>query len=851
MHNGHDAPAWVCVRNPPHGIDDPRLECVGRFGAWDDIPTFVLEDFLEEGIALCRFHSNFATFPLAEEYLAEFGFNDGHKTEFCCEWCCSLVRPLERRDIDRIDRFSARSCESLSNFCRLEVTLWMQRRIAMAIDKREWFVGFCWRRLAVAHQQDGGGFGCWREAILAVLRVRVTHMPHDIQIVSSFMAPIVLTSEQARVLGSLMEKAVTTPEQYPLSLNSLRLACNQTTNREPVVSYDERIVQVALEGLREMELATRNKAPGERSIKYRHRAPEVLELDRGEAALLCVLLLRGDQTPGELKQRSDRMHSFATPGDVERTLVTLSDRGMVQMLPRRPGQKESRWIHLLGVVAAVTAQYVESDAAPTSVRNDMRREASGPVEQAQLHASAPQVAAVAPKTMTVVNPTNGGVIRAVEISDDSAIAAKLRRARAAQSSWATRPYLERAENVLSWRDEIIAHGEECGHTTSAEMGSTVASLRSELVAATGRMTDFVEIIERLIRVENVVDDLDYEERVAYEARGVVGCIGGVYSPYATSLNFMVPALLCGNAVLYKPSELATLTGLNLVDLAHRAGIPADVLQCVVGPAATGAALVACGVDLVGCGGSLSTQRAIGRAAAERRVPVQFVADAHNGAYVCDDADVVSAAGMLAAGVFNNAGQSRESISRVVVHAQIWDAFVAAFVEASKALQLGDPLDDDTNLGALTSADQAGLLATHVADAQAKGARVVLGGIPLRDGTEVTGNWATGNWFPATVLVNVDRTMALMRDHTVGPVIGLQRVERDADAIDLLRDAEGRGTVMIITQQRDRSERFLSGIAADTVVWFGGAGTSRHARVSIDKVAVMELVREKVWHSQLR
>src|SRR5436190_1706984 len=128
--------------------------------------------------------------------------------------------------------------------------------------------------------------------------------------------PLRLTPEQERVLGVLIEKAATTPDNYPMSLNSVRVACNQTTNRDPVVSYDERTVQETLDGLRELSLVARSKAPGERAIKFRHLLPDVIELTPGEQALLCVLLLRGPQTPGELKQRTERIDAFVSVGDV-------------------------------------------------------------------------------------------------------------------------------------------------------------------------------------------------------------------------------------------------------------------------------------------------------------------------------------------------------------------------------------------------------------------------------------------------------------------------------------------------------------------------------------------------------
>jgi uncharacterized protein YceH (UPF0502 family) len=157
-----------------------------------------------------------------------------------------------------------------------------------------------------------------------------------------------LTPEEQRVLGALIEKRWTTPDQYPLSLNSLRLACNQLTNRDPVTQYDEATVRDAAQRLSRYGLARLASGHGSRSVKYRHLAEEGLSLDREELAVLAVLLLRGPQTPGEIKARTERMATFGSLADVERVLGVLSERGYVRRLARRPGQKEDRFEHLLG-----------------------------------------------------------------------------------------------------------------------------------------------------------------------------------------------------------------------------------------------------------------------------------------------------------------------------------------------------------------------------------------------------------------------------------------------------------------------------------------------------------------------
>ena len=156
-----------------------------------------------------------------------------------------------------------------------------------------------------------------------------------------------LDAIEVRVLGCLIEKQRTTPDAYPLSLNALRLACNQTTNRDPVVSYDEEMIRGALHRLGRRRFTRLTSGHSSRAAKYRHLLDEALEIDKAEQAVLAVLLLRGDQTPGELKQRTERMQGFTDLAELQDVLTSLIQRDMVAQLARRPGQKEDRFRHRL------------------------------------------------------------------------------------------------------------------------------------------------------------------------------------------------------------------------------------------------------------------------------------------------------------------------------------------------------------------------------------------------------------------------------------------------------------------------------------------------------------------------
>lgn len=182
----------------------------------------------------------------------------------------------------------------------------------------------------------------------------IADVPHD------------LSPEEIRVLGCLVEKEATVPDSYPLTLNSLRTACNQSTSRDPVVAYDDHTVERALASLRERGLTRTVHSTSNRATKYRHVLPDALELDPGETAVLAVLMLRGPQTLGELKSRTERQHAFDSIDATAAVLGSLADRGMALQLDRQPGQKDARWVHLLSpVTAPVPAAVPATTGGPT------------------------------------------------------------------------------------------------------------------------------------------------------------------------------------------------------------------------------------------------------------------------------------------------------------------------------------------------------------------------------------------------------------------------------------------------------------------------------------------------------
>jgi len=655
---------------------------------------------------------------------------------------------------------------------------------------------------------------------------------------------IELSAEEARVLGCLMEKAVTTPDNYPLSVNALINACNQSTNRDPVVSYDESTVERALEALREKGVSRRVRATGQRVVKHRHVVDEALQLSVPEFTVLGILLLRGDQTPGELKQRSERWHTFRSLDDVEQTLQQLASREFIRQLDRRPGQKEARWTPLVVAPAEALPSSAAgpSGTAETNARPESREP---PVRGEMVAAPDPE-----PRSLDIRNPATGELLRSVAITDEREIERKVERARRAQPGWSALGYAERAARMRAFRVALESEAEECARTTTREMGKPIRQARNEVQAVIERIDWNIDHAGSIIAARPVTaaGTGAVEERITHEPVGLVAHVSAWNYPYFVGLNSIVPALLTGNAVLYKPSELATLTGLRLVDLMHRSGLPVDVIQSVVGGGGAGAALVAADIDMVCFTGSYATGRQVARAVADRLVRVQLELGGKDGAYVCDDVDIESAALAVAEGAFYNGGQSCSAIERLYVHDSIFDRFVTSLAEVVSAYRTGDPEDEQTDIGPLARTAQLEVLDAQVADAVAKGAQLVCGGRRIE---------RPGSWYEPTVLIDVDPGMGLMRDETFGPVIGVQRVRDDDDALVQLDDTEFGLGAAVFTPDRARAERILARLDVGNAYWNRADRSSvrlpwagrRHSGlgVSMSESGVRAFVREKAWH----
>ena len=450
--------------------------------------------------------------------------------------------------------------------------------------------------------------------------------------------------------------------------------------------------------------------------------------------------------------------------------------------------------------------------------------------------------------LQIHNPATGALVAELPCDDAASVAVKAAAARAAQPAWAATPIAERLAVIQRFRAAILAELDVLATTLTLEVGKPISQSRNELNGLLARIDFFLEQTEGAVRDEHVFDDGGTHEQIAHLPLGVVANISAWNYPYFVGCNVIVPALLTGNAVLYKPSEFATLTGQHLTRLLHAAGVPTALMPCLVGGGEVGQALLAQRIDGLFFTGSHATGVRIAQALAARLVKVQLELGGKDPTYVRADADAKTAAESLADGAMYNTGQSCCSVERIYVHESLHDAFVEHFVRTVRGLRRGDPMDSATYVGAITRAPQVAMLQAQVADALAKGATLLCGGKALS---------GPGHWFEPTVMTNVSHDMDLMREESFGPVIGIQKVSSDDEAVGLMNDTRYGLTAGVYTRDETRARELLARVNAGSVYWnccdrvsprlpWSGHGDSGLG-LTLSRYGIQAFTRPKAWH----
>jgi len=413
----------------------------------------------------------------------------------------------------------------------------------------------------------------------------------------------------------------------------------------------------------------------------------------------------------------------------------------------------------------------------------------------------------------VHNPATAQEIGRAPLTMPEEVARAVGRARAAQLAWAARSFRERGQVIMEARKIILAELDEIASLISRETGKPSAeAMAMEVAPALDLMQYFAQKTSTLLRPRRISVGLYWTMgRSSYEIYkpiGVVGIISPWNFPWSTPLDEVIMALMAGNTVVLKPSELTPLTALKINQVLSRAGLPESVLEVVTGDGSTGAALVASGVDKIMFTGSVATGRRVAEAAAKYLIPVVLELGGKDPMIILEDAHIQNAARATVWGAFANCGQSCSSVERCYVHDNVAEQFIAEVVRETKRLRQPVVADNATDLGPMSTERQLSIVERHVNQAINNGATALTGGERLRD--------VAGPFYPPTILTNVTHEMDVMREETFGPVLPIMTFKTDDEAVRLANDSDFGLTASIWTNNISRGQQLARQIDAGTV-----------------------------------
>lgn len=412
--------------------------------------------------------------------------------------------------------------------------------------------------------------------------------------------------------------------------------------------------------------------------------------------------------------------------------------------------------------------------------------------------------------LAIKNPATGELITTLPVETEKGLKSLIESLQIGQKDWAERTVKERLDCIIRFGGLIAENKQELAQILTEETGKPITQSLNEINGAQNRIEHLKQNAEKWLAEETLVDSGATHEKIVYEPLGVIANISAWNFPYNVGYNVFLYALVTGNAVLYKPSEFATLTGKQFEKYLYQAGVPESVFKCVVGDGRLGQKILEAPLDGYFFTGSHATGVHIAKAVAHKLVPVQLELGGKDPLFVTDDVpDIKQAAVSAAEGAFYNNGQSCCAVERIYVSEKIYDAFVDAFTEEVESYTIGDPMNKDTFIGALTRNQQIATLNEQVEDAVNKGAVLKLGGSAIEH---------TGNYYQPTVLVNCNNTMKVMREESFGPIIGIQKVSSDGEAVSLMQDTDYGLTAAVFSSNKERALNILKEMNTGTVYW---------------------------------
>jgi len=408
-------------------------------------------------------------------------------------------------------------------------------------------------------------------------------------------------------------------------------------------------------------------------------------------------------------------------------------------------------------------------------------------------------------------PATGELIGEVKVTPAEDVKRAVEKARRAQEAWGALPIEERCERVLRFRDAVVDRADEIVDLIVRECGKPRhEALLHEVLVVADLATFFTKAAPRILAPHEVKLHLLKHRKsfVHYRPRGVVAVISPWNYPFQLPLRDALLALIAGNAVVIKPSEVTPLIAMKAKEVWDSAGLPEDLLQIVPGYGPTGAALIEAQPDFVVLTGSVATGRRVAAACGERLIPCVMELGGKAPLIACADADVERTARSIVFGGFSNCGQVCVSVERVYAHREIHDRLVERVVELTRELRQGDPSAEFVDVGAIIFPHQIDVAEKHIADAVEKGANVRTGG-KRREGT--------GQFFEPTVLDNCDHRMTVMTEEIFGPIVPIMRVSTEEEALRLANDSHLGLNAYVFSSDRDHAERLAERVDAGSVL----------------------------------